>query len=109
MGYLTDQFMFYDEAVKIVVDNLHHIQKVILMTNNAIAFEISVAGFNLTTGVNMRSYYQYKALSPLLADKTQANKIHLYQLLKPNSNLSIGNMIYTHAKLYMADDQHVLV
>jgi phospholipase D1/2 len=108
--YLTDQFMFFDEALKVVAENLHHIQKVVLVTDEAIAFVVEpIAGWNITVAADMRYFYQYRAWQYLLADPAQRDKVHFYQLMRPGGEINITNMIYTHAKLYMSDDQLVVV
>jgi len=110
--YIEDQFMFYDEAMEIVAAALPHVEAVVLVTDNATAFSISIAGIDVTVASNMRYYRQHKAFAPLLRDPALQHKVHIYQLARegvPITGDLAKTWLYTHAKNYIVDDTFMLV
>jgi len=110
--YLEDQFAFYDEAMAIIAAALPHVEAVVIVTDNATAFSISVLGVDVTVASDMRYYRQDVALAPLMQNETLRHKVHIYELAREGYPVT-GNLsetwLYTHAKNYIADDQFMLI
>eukprot|EP00013_Stygamoeba_regulata_P020984 CAMPEP_0177651442 /NCGR_PEP_ID=MMETSP0447-20121125/12550_1 /TAXON_ID=0 /ORGANISM="Stygamoeba regulata, Strain BSH-02190019" /LENGTH=535 /DNA_ID=CAMNT_0019154523 /DNA_START=179 /DNA_END=1786 /DNA_ORIENTATION=+ len=108
--YLADQFMYFDEPLKAVADALPNLSHLVIVTDPAYAFSVEpIPGWNITLAQNMRLHYQYKSLSQLLKDPVQAKKVHIFDIGKVHSGDKIDNLVYVHSKLYIADDEFVIV
>lgn len=111
--YLEDQFVFWEEAVQLVADALHHVEAVIIVTDNATSWRLTpMKGMHISTASDMRAYHQRKSFDLLMSNKTLAAKVHIFELAREGFSLT-GNFsktwLYTHAKDYIVDDTFMLI
>ena len=74
--YISDQFAFDETAMKAVAAALPRVERVVLLTDDAVSFKInSHLGFNISAASDMRYYHQRLAMAPLFVNSTLAAKV----------------------------------
>jgi len=96
-------------ALQMVADALPNVEAVIILTDDGDDDLIVIDSWTIDELANFRNYYQNRALSLLTANATLASKVHVYQLVARNQTYNEDTNVYVHSKLYMADDEYVII
>lgn len=114
--YLSEQFMWYPPIMNAIADRLNDLDHVILLTDSALTGEIyeqlfSHLHIDITLLSNIKFYYQGNAWSALNPDNP---KVSAYQMVKegkpaPPPPENIQNIIYTHWKVMIIDDEFAII
>ena len=104
--FISDQFMWYPPILNAINKQLPKIKSVVLVTDSGDALDHYIAGYDLKSFSNSKYYYQYKAWQPLLNNP----KVSSYQIIKEGLDQnSIKNIIYTHWKVLIVDDEYAII
>jgi phospholipase D1/2 len=108
--YLSDQFMWYRPIMEAIAKRLPFVNGVLLLTDSGYALDHVILHYDITSLRDAKFFYQHRAWQSL---KNQP-KVSAYHMVKegkaqPPPVENIYNIIYTHWKVLIVDDEFALL
>jgi phosphatidylserine/phosphatidylglycerophosphate/cardiolipin synthase-like enzyme len=108
--YLSDQFMWYPPIMEAIAKRLPYVDSVLLLTDSGYALDHYVLGYDITSLRDAKFYFQHRAWASL----ENQPKVSAYHLVKeglsaPPPDENIYNIIYTHWKVLIVDDEFAII
>lgn len=108
--YLSDQFMWYPPIMEAIAARLPDLERVLLLTDSGYALDHVVLGYDITLLRFAKFYYQHRAWKSLQGNP----KVSAYHMVKegleaPPPVKNMSNIIYTHWKVLIIDDEFAIV
>ena len=93
-----------------ICDRLPHLEAVLLLTHSGYALDHTVLGYDIASLRDAKFYYQHRAWQPL----QDHPKVSAYQMVKEGLNgpppyENMQNIIYTHWKVLIVDDEYAII